>query len=222
MADRTKNTFPVYPTNLEKYDTIQGRIDALIDEQEHKITKKELFSSAGLAENRERLIMERGSAPRPEELIALANALNTTPSILLTGRREQNYAVCESTGLYDSSVVMLQNWQQRKTKSFNAVRDVIDLLLRNPAFLLALHRYLCSDLDQISITDKDGQTFVFDLDNIDPDETNGFARYKRTPEEIERLYLLDYLKTLRARVQKERQETAHSAPSGSPADQKPV
>ena len=190
------------------------------------LTLQQIAERTGLTVQKVNNIESGEREIKASEIVPLSTALGCSPSYLLTGREETSRSALQETGLFQTSINQLQYLQQTynagQLQYFDRIREVIDFLLREPAFLLALQRYFFSDLNQLTITDRDGNISVFDIGNTIPEGTKGFVRYKRMPEEIERLFLLDSLKALRTKARQETAETARSAPSGSQDEQKPV
>lgn len=190
--------------NQENQTIGQRLFDLMTD---HDLSYRKLSNLSGISYDRLRDIMpnpEKGHTEltqRPDEIVTLAKVLQVSPLYILTGQRPQNMFVCSELGLYDSTVNNIR--QMKDTKVFPQIKETIDFLMQNPAFLLALYRYLYSDFDHLQITDKTGNTHDFDLSDIDTEGTKDFVRYKRMPEEVERLYLLDYLKALRKKARQD-------------------
>ena len=161
---------------------------------------------------------------KASEVVPLSNALRCSVSWLLTGQEETSRSALEETGLYQTTLNQLQLLKTRP--DFDRIRETFDILARYPVFLARLNAYFLQDLDTISLYDKETHQYreynVTDTDT-EPEPVNpDFPRLKYLPAEYYRMQILDWATYIRRKEHQERQETAHSTPSGSPADRKPV
>lgn len=199
-------------TNLEKM-TFAERVTRLagIDDLPQQMTITELSNKSGIQYDRLRRMLndKRPLEPYPDEIIRLAEVLNVSPLLLLTGRREEGMFTCEETGLYNSTVDALR--QRKKERTFSATKEVFDLLANRPDVTLALYSYLFGALaaGRVPITLPDGTRQLYPVDLESGIETP-YTRH--SPEQLARLDLMDKLQELRQEVQ---QDQRRNDPTGA-------
>lgn len=206
------------PENREIRKRITDRMEEL------NINQKTLCDRTGLSKNQVNNITSGERQIHVSDLVPLSNALRCSVSWLLTGREETSSSALEETGLYQTTLNQLQLLKTRP--DFDRIRETFDILARYPVFLARLNAYFLQDLDTISLYDKETHQYreynVTDTDT-EPEPVNpDFPRLKYLPAEYYRMQILDWATYIRRKEHQERQETAHSTPSGSPADRKPV
>ncbi len=210
--------------NLEKM-TFAERVVRLagMDDLPPKMNITELSDKSGIQYDRLRRLLKDRHEPHQDEIVSLADALNVSPLLLLTGRREQSMFTCDETGLFDSSVAMLQ-YQSKHDRYFFATKEIIDLLLRHPDVVMYLYQYLFGHIEEpdVQVVLQDGTRTTARIDYDSP--VRGIYN-RHAPEKLARLELLDELSYIRETVRPEpqaRPKTARSAPSESSDNQQPV
>lgn len=225
-----KMTFAERVERLAGFDDLPPRFKSI----------RELADESGVQYDRLRRLLNEGSEPQQEDILLLADALKVSPLLLLTGKREQGMFTCEETGLYDSSIAMLQD-QSKNDRYFYATKEIIDLLLRlrentvssdktgrtsvtTSDLVLYMYSYLFGRIDDpdVPVVLQDGTKTMAKIDYNSPRQTL-FSRF--SPEQLSRIELLDELAYVRDVIRPElqgRPKTARSAPSGSADDPEPV
>jgi hypothetical protein len=206
--------------NYEKM-TFAERVESLLDERSEHTTKTKLSEQTGIEYKRLSYILDGRYDPTLPEILSFSDVLHVSPLFLATGRREQAMFTCDETGLYNSTVDALR--QAKTDRNFAAVKEVFDVLIHNTGMIYALYQYLFGTLEpgHVPVVLPDGTRQLLPV-ALASGISTPYTRH--CPEQLARLDLVDELGKLRQDVQRqqERQKTAHSAPSGSPADQKPV
>lgn len=173
--------------------TIGMRINDLLIDKE--MTVAQLGKMTGIARSKLSMIKNEyidtnNGKPRalsPDELIAVAKALDVSPAFLLTGYDDENYTIGEELGLSNETVNRLKDMKN------GMVKQVIDILVSDWSILMHLYEYLKSDfknVQRVYIKDEKALTDWFPVEELSGFDRNDFER-------VNRLRLLDDLQRIR-------------------------
>lgn len=177
--------------------------------------------------------IEKGDRPvYPEEIIPVAEALQTDPLFLLSGTHLDNYAIAEETGLSDHAIETLKFAQGAKIRwkkegvglfSDNFEAMAVNALLSDTFLIRSICEYLFSDFSTLEYYDPelDHHINVRGKTQIIPDTRTVKAENVRSVdlasfEAIFRVNILDALSKLRTSedITKQREERIYKMSVG--------